>query len=162
MAYEISRLRILVETDKVRESVLSPNKYVIAAFNEDIGEEPPIKHIADEYQIPATSVPAVRFIDTEEVDIDIIYETGEFSKFNRHRAKVARKYHSIFDGLEQCQKDCIPKEVAIARKSRPAVAMYLFAFDEYDYLDLAMEFDVSIEAVQKYRQRVLSDSFLGN
>lgn len=162
MVYEISRLRILVKTEEKEESLLYPTKYAIAAFDKEIDEDLPMDHKADEYHIIATSAPAVRSIDIDEIDMEIIYKTEDFSRFNRQRAEVARKFFSLFDGLTQCKSDCVPKDVAISRKSRPAVAMYLFAFKQYDYLNLAMEFDVSIEAVVKYRQRVLSDSFCGD
>lgn len=161
VAYDISKLHVLVEIQEEQDAYLYPGKYVVAAFSRDVSEQLPIKDEADGYNIVSASVPAVRFINTDEIGMEIIYKTNSFSRFNRDRARVAREFYSLFNRLGECEKGCIPTEVAIMRKTRPAVAMYLFAFDQYDYLDIAMEFDVSIEAVIKYRQRVLDESFGG-
>lgn len=103
----------------------------------------------------------VRFVDTENVEMDIIYETDGFSKLNRWKAKVAKKFFTIFDDLESCQSGCVPAEVAIVSKNRPAIAMYLFVFDEWNILEIAVKMDLDIETIRRYKTRVLDESFDG-
>ena len=97
--------------------------------------------------------------DADEDEYRIVYESDAISDFQYRdedslaQARAAHALLSSFDEDElECPSGCIPTVVAVNR--RPAIAMYLLAYERMERDEVAELLEVNPDTLSRYRRRV--------
>lgn len=153
MIYPKSRTGLFIRASKVDDTYV-PTSYVVVDFGGDLSAEESISEDRDMTNVLGYRRP----LDFIAVDFELIYETKHGDRISATRSRVARDLLSQFDGLEECAPSCVPTEIAMQQNNRPAVAMYMLAYQYKSYEEIAESFNVEVETVRRYRRRVRSAS----